>query len=62
MTLTAVEESRVAIIGGEDVGPRVVYWNFVHTSRERIEAAKQDWREGSFARVPGDDEFIPLPD
>jgi hypothetical protein len=62
VTVEANEASRVVVIGGEDVGPRVVYWNFVHTSRERIEAAKQDWREGSFARVPGDDEFIPLPD
>ena len=62
VTLTAVEESRVAVIGGEDVGPRVVYWNFVHTSRERIETAKQDWREMNFDMVPGDDEFIPLPD
>jgi redox-sensitive bicupin YhaK (pirin superfamily) len=49
------------VIGGEDVGPREIYWNFVHTSRDRIEAAKQDWREGNFARVPGDEEFIPLP-
>jgi hypothetical protein len=62
VTVEATEASRVVVIGGEDVGPRVVYWNFVHTSRERIETAKQDWRAGNFARVPGDDEFIPLPD
>jgi hypothetical protein len=39
-----------------------MFWNFVHRSRERIEQAKQDWREGRFDPVPGDDEFIPLPD
>jgi len=53
--------SQLMIIGGEDIGPREIDWNFVHTSRARIEAAKQDWRDGAFARVPGDDEFIPLP-
>jgi hypothetical protein len=62
VTLTAVEESRVAVIGGEDVGHREIDWNFVHTSRARIEAARADWRDMKFARVPGDDEFIPLPD
>ena len=59
--LEAGERSQIMVIGGEDVGPREIYWNFVHTSRDRIEAAKQDWREGNFARVPGDEEFIPLP-
>jgi len=53
--------SRLMIIGGEDIGPREIDWNFVHTSRARIEAARQGWRDGAFARVPGDDEFIPLP-
>jgi redox-sensitive bicupin YhaK (pirin superfamily) len=59
--IEAGERSQIMVIGGEDVGPREIYWNFVHTSRDRIEAAKQDWREGNFARVPGDEEFIPLP-
>ena len=44
------------------VGERHVWWNFVSSSRERIEKAKDDWREGRFGKVPGDDEFIPLPD
>jgi len=40
-----------------------VWWNFVSSDRERINQAKADWREGRFARVPGDEqEFIPLPE
>ncbi|MBT8047394.1 MAG: pirin family protein [Xanthomonadales bacterium] len=60
--LHAEEASQLMVIGGEDMGPRAIFWNFVHTSRARIEDAKRDWREMKFARVPGDDEFIPLPD
>ncbi|HPF46747.1 MAG: pirin family protein [Alphaproteobacteria bacterium] len=61
--LTAIDESRIAIIGGENIGRRFIDWNFVSSTKERIEKAKQDWREGNFAKVPGDDkEFIPLPD
>ena len=62
LTLRAAEASRVMIIGGEPLGERHIYWNFVSNSRERIEQAKTDWREGRFGQVPGDDEFIPLPD
>ena len=53
----------VMLMGGEAFSShRYVYWNFVSSSRERIEQAKQDWRERRFATVPGDDEeFIPLP-
>lgn len=61
MTLRAREGSRVMVIGGANIGPRHIEWNFVSDSRERIERAKQDWRDGRFPRVPGDDEFIPLP-
>jgi hypothetical protein len=40
-----------------------VWWNFVSSSRERINQAKDDWRQGRFPLVPGDsDEFIPIPD
>jgi len=50
------------LVGGEPFPEqRQIYWNFVSTSAERIEQAKQDWRERRFAPVPGDDEFIPLP-
>ena len=58
----AIAESRVMIIGGEPLGARHIWWNFVSSSKERIEVAKADWREGRFAMVPGDPEFIPLPD
>ena len=60
--LHAQTESRIMVVGGDNLGPRHMYWNFVSTSRERIDAAKKDWREQAFATVPGDDEFIPLPD
>jgi len=62
LILRARTDSRVVVIGGANIGPRHIEWNFVSDSRERIERAKQDWREGSFPRVPGDDEFIPLPE
>jgi redox-sensitive bicupin YhaK (pirin superfamily) len=62
MTLMASEESRVMVIGGESLGKRYIYWNFVSSSRERIEQAKSDWRAGKFGKIPGETEFIPLPD
>lgn len=56
--------SRVMLLGGEPLdGPRHLFWNFVSSSKERIEQAKRDWKEGRFAKVPGDEqEFIPLPE
>ncbi len=62
LSATANADSRVMVIGGDSVGERHIYWNFVHSSEARIEQAKEDWREGRFEMVPGDDEFIPLPD
>jgi len=62
LELQAETGSRVMIIGGEPLGERHIWWNFVSSSRERIEQAKDDWRKGRFDAVPGDDEFIPLPD
>jgi redox-sensitive bicupin YhaK (pirin superfamily) len=61
--LRALEPSRLLLFGGEPLdGPRYVYWNFVSSSRARIEEAKADWRAGRFGKVPGDEhEFIPLP-
>lgn len=51
------------VLGGEPLdGPRHMWWNFVSSSRERIEQAKDDWREGRFGTVPGEVEFIPLPE
>jgi Pirin C-terminal cupin domain len=44
-------------------GPRHIWWNFVSSRKDRIEAAKADWKTGRFALVPGDTtEFIPLPE
>ncbi len=62
--LYAETDARVALIGGAPLGgKRYIDWNFVSSSTARIERAKQDWREGRFPKVPGDDvEFIPLPD
>lgn len=55
--------ARLMLIGGEPFPEqRHIYWNFVSSSAERIEQAKEDWRERRFPGVPGEDEFIPLPD
>ena len=62
VTLRASAASRVMVIGGDALGQRKIWWNFVHSDPKRIEQAKDDWRERRFAEVPGDDEFIPLPD
>ena len=62
LALRADKDSRVMIIGGEPLGVRHIWWNFVSSSRERIEQAKNEWQQGRFEPVPGDDEFIPLPD
>jgi hypothetical protein len=61
ITLTAVEESRMVMIGGRPLGKRTVWWNLVATRRELIERAKAEWRAGQFAPIPGETEFIPLP-
>ncbi len=61
-TIRAVTPTRCMLLGGEPAdGPRFIWWNFVASSRERIEQAKLDWRENRFAPVPGETEFIPLP-
>ncbi len=64
VTLRAEEPTRVVLLGGAPLdGKRYIDWNFVSSSKERLEQAKQDWREGKFPKVPGDDvEFIPLPE
>ena len=54
---------KAMLFGGEPLdGPRHLWWNFVSSSRERIEQAKQDWLEGRFGQIPGETEFIPLPE
>ena len=64
LTITASARARVMIVGGAKLeGERHVWWNFVASSRERMERAKDDWKRGRFGKIPGDDvEFIPLPD
>ncbi|MDQ3288476.1 MAG: pirin family protein [Pseudomonadota bacterium] len=60
--LSATSPLKAMLLGGEPLdGPRHVWWNFVSSSQERIEQARQDWVEGRFDAVPGDAEFIPLP-
>jgi redox-sensitive bicupin YhaK (pirin superfamily) len=64
MTLRSGSGGRVMLLGGEAFATtRHVFWNFVSSSRDRIEQAKDDWRAGRFAKVPGDElEWIPLPE
>ncbi|MGJ3265171.1 MAG: pirin family protein [Salinarimonas sp.] len=63
IAIRAVSDARLVVLGGEPMdGPRYIWWNFVSSRRERIEDAKNDWREGRFASVPGETEFIPLPE
>ena len=64
MTLRTHEGCRVMLLGGDAFSTRRhVWWNFVSSSRDRIQQAKEDWQAGRFAIVPGDEEeFIPIPD
>ena len=62
VTFTATTDATVMLLGGEPIGERYVDWNFVSSSRERIEQAKADWRAGRMKLpVHDDQEFIPLP-
>ncbi len=62
--IKAIADARVMLLGGAPLdGQRHVWWNFVSSSKERIERAKADWTSGVFGKIPGDDvEFIPLPE
>ena len=64
ISILAETNARLMLLGGEPMdGPRHIWWNFVSSSQERIDSAKEDWRQGRFAIVPGDEtEFIPLPE
>jgi redox-sensitive bicupin YhaK (pirin superfamily) len=64
ITLSTTTGARFMMLGGEPMdGPRYIWWNFVASSKEKIEAAKDDWKQARFAIVPGDEkEFIPAPD
>jgi redox-sensitive bicupin YhaK (pirin superfamily) len=62
IVVRAVTPARFALLAGEPFPERrYLYWNFVSSSKDRIEAAKDDWRAGRFDGVPGETEFIPLP-
>jgi len=61
--VSALTRARLMLVGGAKMdGERLIWWNFVASSREMIEEAKQRWKEKRFAPVPGETEFIPLPD
>jgi redox-sensitive bicupin YhaK (pirin superfamily) len=63
ITLAAREPARLLLLGGEPMdGPRHIWWNFVSSRKDRIDQAKADWQAGRFTAVPGESEFIPLPD
>lgn len=63
MTLRSEQGGRAMLLGGEAfTTPRHVWWNFVSSSRDRINQAKHDWKDGRFPAVPEEKEFIPLPE
>jgi len=63
LTIRATAASRLLLLGGEPLdGPRHLWWNFVASRQDRIEQAREDWKQGRFAPVPGETEFIPLPE
>jgi redox-sensitive bicupin YhaK (pirin superfamily) len=63
VAIRALLPTRLILLGGETMdGPRHLWWNFVSSSRERIQQAKADWKAGRFDQVIGETEFIPLPE
>ena len=60
--ITAAKQCTLMMLGGEHLGDRYIWWNFVSSRKERIEQAKEDWMQGRIALPPADNaEFIPLP-
>ncbi|WP_420146538.1 pirin family protein [Spirosoma sp.] len=60
--ITAIETTTIMLLGGEPLGERFIWWNFVSSRKERIEQAKADWQAGRIALPPNDNhEFVPLP-
>ncbi len=61
--IIAKENTTLMLLGGEPLGERYIWWNFVSSRKERIEQAKEDWKQGRIILPPNDDhEFIPLPE
>lgn len=61
--IIAKEATTLMLLGGEPLGDRFIWWNFVSSRRERIEQAKEDWKQGRIILPPNDNkEFVPLPD
>ncbi len=60
--LIAMEDSTLVFIGGASLGKRIMWWNLVSSREDLLENAKQAWREGTFPKVPGETEYIPLPE
>ncbi len=62
-TITAITQATVMVLGGEPVGQRLIWWNFVSSSQARIDQARADWKAGRMKLPTEDDlEFIPLPE
>ena len=62
-SVAAETRAKIMFAGGDTLqGDRIIWWNFVSSSRERLEQAKTDWREQRFGSVPGDADFMPLPE
>ena len=59
--IVAQSDCRVMLLGGLSVGYRHLWWNFVSSSKERIDQAKADWAAGNFPQIDGEDDIIPLP-
>jgi len=64
VVLRASSSCRLVLFGGAPLdGKRHIWWNFVSSSKERIDQAKRDWKGGKFPKIPGDEvEFTPLPE
>lgn len=63
LTIEAATRARVMLLGGQPIdGDRFIWWNFVSSSKEAIQQAKERWRAQGFGRVPDETEWIPLPD
>lgn len=61
--IIAMEDTTLMMLGGEHLGDRYIWWNFVSSRKERIEQAKEDWKQGRIILPPNDNEvYIPLPE